>query len=196
MAVLTLALGIGANTAVFSVINSVVLEPLPFKDPGRLVMLWSSNPAVGIETEQVALADFFDWQQQSQVFECMGLVVNQMAASRNFLLQVGDVPLRIRGRYVSAAMFEVLGVRPILGRALEPSDDVQGGEKVVVLSYGLWQRAFSADPKVIGRTIDVGDSYRVVGVMPRGFGFPPDAELWMSWPASAYRARNASRGTH
>ncbi len=196
-AVLTLGLGIGANTAVFSVLNSVVLEPLPFEDPDRLVMLWSSNPEIGIEREQVSLPDFFDWQKENRVFESMGFVGNSQAASRNVLLKLeDDAAVRLRGRFAGSGMFDVLGVPPVLGRTFETPDDVAGAEKAAILSFGLWQRVFSGDPDVLGRTLDLGQSYRIIGVMPRGFRFPPDAEIWLSWPGFPFPNDMRSRYRH
>jgi predicted permease len=182
VAVLTLALGIGANTAVFSVVNTLILQPLPFDEPDRLVMLWENNPKAGFEREQVAFANFFDWQARNQSFESMGYVVNHMAMSRNFLLKSGDDAARIRGRHVSSGMFDALGVAPLFGERLSSADDEPGGLRRAVLSHSLWIEAYGADPDVIGRSLDVGhrQTYQIAGVMPSSFRFPQDADVWLS----------------
>jgi len=126
VAVLTLALGIGANTAVFSVVNGLLLNPLPFDEPDRVVMLWQQNSETGFDQNQVAWADYFDWQEKNTTFESLGFVVNQTAASRNFMLLTGDDVARIRGRHVASSMFDVLGVPPQLGQTLAEQDDQSG----------------------------------------------------------------------
>ena len=194
-AVVTLALGIGANTAVFSVVNSVVLRPLPFHEPEQLVMLWENNPETWNDVDQVSSADFVDWQREDRVFESMGFIGSQQSYSRNFLLQRADRPIRLRGRYVGSGMFDVLGVPARLGRTFQPDDDVQGGEKTAILSYGLWHRLFAGNPDVIGQSFDVGEPYRIVGVMPQGFAFPQDAEFWLSWSGFPLSAETY-RGWH
>ena len=194
-AVLTLALGIGANTAVFSVVNSVVLEPLPYVEPDRLVMLWEDNPKVWNNVDQVNTANFLDWQRENRVLESMGFVGSQQAASRNFLLQRGDTSIRLRGRYAGSGLFKVLGVAPLHGLPFEETDDVKGAEKTIILSHGLWTRLFQSDPNVIGQTIDLGEPHRIRAVMPRGFAFPQDAEIWLSWSGFPSRAEHI-RGWH
>jgi putative ABC transport system permease protein len=195
-AVVTLALGIGANTAVFSVVNSVVLEPLPFHEPERLVMLWQDNPERWNDIDQVASADFVDWQRENTVFEAMGFVGSQQSASRNFLLRRGDLPVRLRGRFADSGLFEVLGVPPQIGRAFRPEEDAPGQDRVAILSHGLWQRLFANDPNAIGQTIDVGEPYEIVGVMPPGFAFPQDAELWLSWSGYPFHSSEGTRWRH
>ncbi|MCI0705073.1 MAG: ABC transporter permease, partial [Planctomycetia bacterium] len=182
VAVLTLALGIGANTAVFSVVHTLLMQPLPFEEPDRLVMLWEKNTETGFEQDLVAWGDYLDWRDKCQTIEEFGYVVNNTAVSRNFLLRTGNDATRIRGRHVSSGLFEVLGVRPELGQTFGDEDDRPSGLKRAVLSYSLWKQAFGADPNAIGRTIDVGrtEPYEVIGVMPVSFRFPQDADLWLS----------------
>jgi putative ABC transport system permease protein len=173
VAVLTLALGIGANTAIFSVVNTVLLRPLPFQDPERIVVVgqeWMGGLG------DFSPADFLDVQAQNHSFD-------QMAAYRtwNFNLTAGDRPERTIGEVVTTNFFSLLGVKPILGRALMPEDGGRGGHRTVVLSYGLWQRYFGANNSVLGQNVTLsGEPYAVVGVMPRGFAFPEAAELWVA----------------
>jgi predicted permease len=191
VAVITLALGIGANTAIFSVVNTILLRPLPYKDPDRLVMVWEDDTRHGYPRDTPAAANYLDWRDQNRVFEGMAAVADQ---SYN-LTGVGD-PERLEGMRVSANLFGLLGVEPVLGRGFLPEEDAPGAGRVVVLSHGLWQRRFGADPKVVGRALDLnGQSYTVVGVMPPGFQFPtPDAEMWV--PIAFTQQQAANRGGH
>ncbi len=166
VAVLTLALGIGANTAIFSVMNAVLLRPLPYKAPDRLVEISEKNPKQGINSFAVAPANFLDWQQRSHVFEEMAILDSY---SDNLNLAGEDHPEKLKGRRVSASFFPVLGVQPILGRTFLPEED-RPGQRVVVLTYPVWERRFGFDPGVLGHQIILnGESYTVIGVMPRGF---------------------------
>src|ERR1051326_5842489 len=171
VAVLALALGIGANSAIFSVVNSVLLRPLPYKDPDRLVIAWESNPQLlddYLKTHnEAAPANFYDWQAQSHVFE-------NLAAFRwrDFNLTDGDNPEQVTGSAVTPNMFATLGVSPLIGRDFLPEEGEPGKDAEVILSYGLWQRRFGADPKVVNRQVGInGQAYTVVGVMPRDFEF-------------------------
>jgi putative ABC transport system permease protein len=191
VAVVTLALGIGANTAIFSVVNTVLLRPLPYKDPERLVMVWEDATKHGYPRDTPAAANFVDWREQNKVFEGMAALADQ---SFN-LTGVGD-PERLEGQRVSANLFNLLGVEPKLGRGFLPEEDAPGAGRAVILSHGLWQRRFGADPKVVGRALDLnGQSYTVVGVMPQDFQFPsPEAEVWV--PIAFTQRQAASRGNH
>ena len=182
VAVLTLALGIGANTAVFSVVNTLLLQPLPFEHSDRIVMLWEENPDHGVEQEQVAWADLLDWQKSSTSFESIGFIVNRMAESRNFLMKTDDDVSRIRARHVSSGLFDVLGVAPLIGQTLSNQDDEPGGLHRAVLSHRLWTQAFGANPDVIGQKLDLGkaEPFEVIGVMPERFRFPQAADAWLS----------------
>ncbi len=165
-AVITLALGIGANTAIFSVVNTVLLRPLPYPEAGRIVYLseWSRD----VPDLSIALANFRDWEKMSTVFDSM---VAYRADSLN-LTGHGE-PQRLAVRQVTAGLFPTLGVEPILGRELTPNDDKPGAEPVVLLSDSLWARAFGSDPSVLGRRLTLdGQSYTVIGVLPSSHFHP------------------------
>ena len=158
VAVITIALGIGGNTAMFSVVNAVLLKPFPFQDPERLVRVESRN----------SYPDMADWIEQSQTGENFG------GYATWFLdLTQGDEPERIPGVAVTGSLFPLLGVNPALGRLLEPDDDLPGGARVVLLTDGFWKRQLGSDPEIVGKPISFnGDQYTVVGVMPMGFQLP------------------------
>jgi putative ABC transport system permease protein len=165
VAVLTLALGIGANTAIFSVVNAVLLRPLPYRDAERLVIVWEQNLPRGWTTNIVSTANFDDWRQQNNVFSDMAAV----APTTFNLTGVGE-PMEIGGECVTANLFALLGVPPMRGRGFSPADDEPSSPPVAIMSYGLWQRSYGGDPQVIGRQISLdGHSYTVVGIMPPGF---------------------------
>jgi putative ABC transport system permease protein len=191
IALVTLALGIGVNTAIFSAVDSILLRPLPFKDPGRVVSVWEQTPSLGIQQNQAAPANFFDLRNQNQSFEALGaygpLDINLTGA--------GD-PERLDGQLVSANVFSILGVVPAVGRTFLANEDQPGQEHVVVLSDALWQRRFNRDPSIINHNIALnGESFTVVGVMPRGFFFPArETELWVPWAMEPDQA--SGRGDH
>jgi putative ABC transport system permease protein len=171
IAILILGLGIGANTAIFTLVDTVLLRPLPYHDPARLVMLWQSLPQRGLVQVPVSQADFEDFQKQSRSFENMAAIY--IDKEEFGLTGVGD-PEQVRGMPVSANLFSILGVQPMLGRDFLPGEDQAGNENKVILSYGLWQRRFGGDRGVIGKTITLDRQPRtVVGVMSHGFNFPP-----------------------
>ncbi len=179
VAVLTLALGIGANTAIFSVIDAVLLNRMPYPDAGRLVMVWEQNPGRGWFRNVVSAANFADWRRQNHVF-------TQMAAIDEGTYDVsgkGD-PVEVYGEQVSADFFSVLGVDVARGRAFSQEEDRPDGARVVVLSDGLWKERYGGDPSLLGRTINISRiPYTVIGVMPPDFYFPPwgdRAELWIA----------------
>jgi putative ABC transport system permease protein len=175
--VLTLALGIGANTAIFSAINAVLLRPLPYKEPSRLVTIWADHHLRGGPVDEwTNPADFFDWRSQSHTFEDMA----DLGGWAPTLIGSGE-PELLRGAKISYSMFSVLGVPPALGRDFTAEDDRPNSAHVVVLGDDLWRRQFSADPKVLGKTINLdGIGYEIVGIMPAGFAFPivPNREIW------------------
>jgi putative ABC transport system permease protein len=182
VAVLTLALGIGANTAIFSIINGVLLKPLPYPQPDRLVTLWERSPQRGIEQERVSGPNYLDWRAQNTVLADMA-VSPGWEGSESFNLVLRDTTAKVHASYTSASLFTTLGTKPLLGRTLLPEEDQKEGNTAVVLGYGLWQRQFAGDSNVIGRTLTVDTygrrEYTIVGVMPRGFGLPSRCELWL-----------------
>jgi predicted permease len=160
VAVLTLAIGIGANTAIFSVVNGVLLQPLPYKEPDRLVWVWGVQPQ--LEQAPHSPADFLDYQSQNQTFE-------QMAALRfmSFTLTGDEAPERINGLIVSANYFSLLGVMPAIGRTFAPEEGKAGAARVALLSHRFWRSRFNGDPNIVGKAITLnGGSVTVVGVMP------------------------------
>ena len=177
VAVATLALGIGANTAIFSAVNAVVLRPLPYPDADRLVIVWQDLRARGgPATEWTGPSQHFDWKAETAVFENLTSV-----RGWNATLAGGDMPESFLGEQTTHEYFEVLRVRPALGRTFRPSDDIPNAPRVTVLSHALWTRRFSADPSVVGRSIPIsGESHEVIGVMPAGFrpALVTDAGLW------------------
>jgi putative ABC transport system permease protein len=173
-ALLTLALGIGANTAIFSVVNTVLLRPLPYQDADRLVTVWSYNRTRGYDTDLVSPMDFADWRAQSNAFE-------KLAASTDvqYTMTGTGEPVTVIAYAFSADYFDVLGVRPLVGRTFSPDEEQPGKEHVVVLSYGFWQRHFGGDRELLNKTITLdGAPYTVVGVMPPEFKYPSRTELW------------------
>jgi putative ABC transport system permease protein len=174
IAVFTLSLGIGANTAIFSVVNAVVLRPLPFPEPERLIRLWESNPGRGWPEFSASAPNFEDWRKQQSVWK-------QLAAYEfaTFNLTGGAEPERVAALGVTANLFTALGVAPALGRDFLPEEEQAGRNRVAILSDGLWRRRFGADPELVGRRIQLsGESYAVVGVMPPRFQLTPGTEVW------------------
>jgi putative ABC transport system permease protein len=189
VAVLALALGIGANTAIFSVVNAVLLRPLPFADADRLIWIAAVNPAQGIADSNSSPPDFADWKTQNQLFEDMAAFVTGGA-----ILSGGVEPERVPAADVTASFFSVLGVNPALGRNFLAEEDRPGGESVAIISHGLWQRRFGADPHIVGNKINVsGQSFTVVGVMPAGFQFMQPIDLWIPLALDAAAERRDNR---
>ena len=173
VAIVTLALGIGANTAIFSVVNAVVLRPLPYADPDRLVTLWETIP--GSDRRSVAPGNFFDWRSQNETFQDMAATFNG-----NFNLTSDGEPERIDGATITSNLMSVLGASAQLGRTFQPDDDEHQDRSVAIISDGLWKRRFGADRNVVGRTITIDEvPHTVVGVMASGFQFPARSELWV-----------------
>ncbi len=190
VAVLTLALGIGANAAIFSIVNAALLRPLPYHDPGRLVLVLEANPSRGIERMGSAPPDFRVWRESNRVF-------TEMAAfyGGSFNISSGDEPEQVPGKSVSADFFSLLGSPAFLGRTFLEEEEQFGKHRVAVLSHGLWRRRFASDPGAVGRDITLnGERYNVIGIMPEGFRDPkPGIELWvpMSFePGSNLNTRN------
>ena len=173
-AALTLALGIGANTVIFSLADAVLLRPLPYRDPGRLVVLWEGRLTRPGVRNVISAANFLDWKRQSSVFEDMAI------STWSGLTLVGSgPPERIAGRAVSANLFSVLGVSPEIGRTFSADEEAPRGPAAIVLSQGLWKRRFGGDPGIVGRAIRTSEgTATVVGVMPRGFRPLGTEEYW------------------
>ncbi len=179
VAVTALALGIGANTAIFSVVNAVLLNSLPYKDPGQVTMLWGKNSQLHLSMTDfpISYGDFIDLREQSQSFESISaLYPNSLNLTGH-----GD-PERIGGANVSANFFQTLGIEPDSGRSFLPEEERPGNDNVVILSHGLWQRRFGADPDLIGKAIRLnGESHTVVGILPARFEFPQRDDLLLSY---------------
>ncbi len=193
IAVLALALGIGANTAIFSVVNAILLRPLPYKNPQQLVMVWENATHLGFPKNTPSPANFLDWQKQNTVFSGMAAF-----GERSFNLTGVGEPERLDGRRVSANLFDLLGVTPLIGRTFVADED-KPGTKVAVLNESLWRRRFGSDPSVIGRAIALnGESYTVVGVVPRSVRLPAFGnwrdQVWVPLAFSSEEAAN--RGDH
>ncbi len=175
-ALVVLALGIGANSAIFSVVNAVILRPLPYRDADRLVILQEFNPQQSEEPISVSYSNFVDWRNQSQSFDQMAAI-----GSQDFILSGGGEPERVQAATVTDNLFESLGVAPIIGRAFSDDEEKAGGAPVALISYGLWQRRFGANPDLSGKTISLDDAtFSVIGVMPSGFQIPSEhIDVWM-----------------
>ena len=199
VAVVVLALGIGANTAIFSVVNAVLLKPLPFRDPERLVQVWHVPPAKsfpGMTRFSVSPANYIDWAGQNHVFEKMAIY-----GYDNYNLAGKSEPEPVFAVTVSPDFFSVLGAMPMLGRTFLPEENQAGHGHVVVLSQGFWQSHFAADPSIVGRAISLNsESYTVVGVIPSKLVFPtssdPKAQTQMWTPLAWTDAKRAVRGNH
>ena len=181
VAALTLALGIGANTAIFSVVNAVLLRPLPFPEPERLVTVWERYPAQSIDRNDPAAANYADWKAQSQSFDSLAM----FSWVKGVNLSGRDEPMRILSASVTANLFRTLRVEPLIGRVFTAEEEIPGRDQVVLLGYNLWKSRFGGDPAVIGKTVSLdARSSVVVGVMPQGFVFPggtginPAVDLW------------------
>jgi putative ABC transport system permease protein len=173
----TLAIAIGANSAIFSVLNGVVLKPLPYENSEQLVMVWESNPSQGLDQEPTSGATFSDWRERATTFQSLAAY-----SYRGFTLMLDDMPVRIASTQVTPSLFTVLRSQPQLGRVFRPEEETPGNERLVILSDGAWKNRFGGDESIIGRTIPLDDEpYEVVGVMPPGFTFPvgdTEVEAW------------------
>jgi putative ABC transport system permease protein len=179
VAVVTVALGIGANTAMFSAVNAILLRPLPYEDPDQLVMVWEKRQAEGVLDNAVAPADYVDWASMNTVFDSMAA----FAPSSMDLTAVGDA-VRLGAGVVSPTFFDVLRVRPFLGRTFSVDEGTVGGHQVVILTHGLWQQRFGSDSAIVGRKLLFnGVPHEVVGVLPASFEFAdPTIEVWVPLP--------------
>src|SRR5580704_6925987 len=193
VAVITLALGIGANTAIFSVVNGVLLRPLRFREPDRLVRVWHTPPPAsfpGMTTFSVSAANYLDWERQNHVFERMAIYTYH-----GFTLTGGATPEQLDACAATSGFFATMGVQPELGRVFTAEEDQPGRSNVVVLSHRVWQEHFGSNPAIVGQNINMdGQSYLVAGVMPQSFRFPDFAQMWtpMAWTDK----ERAVRGEH
>ena len=166
-AVFILALGIGANTAIFSIVDAILLTPLPYKNADRLVMLWETNPKqrIGLDNLPVAAGNFLEWQDQNDMFEAMSAMGMERMTLTGY-----DKAQNLIAATVSASFFDVIGVQPQLGRPFSRLEDQPQANHVTVISDGLWRRAFAAKADIVGKTITLnGKGYIVIGIMPAGF---------------------------
>ena len=188
VALITLALGIGANSAIFSVVHTVLLQPLPFEEPDRLVQIWESRVDRGWERASVAPGNFWDLKEMNRTFEDLGVF---SSASMN--LTGGEFPQRINAGRVSAGFFSVLGIRPVAGRTFIAGEDDPGQDnQVVILGYRFWQNQFGSDPEVVNRTVMLdGRSFTIVGVLPHGEPWLNYGDLFIPY----VRDPNATRGS-
>ncbi|WP_321473127.1 ABC transporter permease [uncultured Paludibaculum sp.] len=183
IALLTLAFGIGANTALFSIVQAVLLRPLPYPEPERIVALWERNPRLGFERELVTPGDFADWSSETHVFTAIGYSPAWPGARLANLVGTEGTE-RIAAAYASSGYFDVIGIKPVLGRTFRPEEDASSSAPVALLSYSLWRDRFGGDLAVLGRSVVIDSFHRssvaVVGVMPEGFQFPEKTEIWLS----------------
>ncbi|HEX4592895.1 MAG TPA: ABC transporter permease, partial [Bryobacteraceae bacterium] len=193
IAVLALAIGIGANSAIFSIVNAVILKPLPYDKPEQLVQLWMRFTGIGIPNDQnwVSGPEFVDLQQNQSLSHLAAI------SSTSFNINITGAPERIDSAVVSTSFFPLLGVQAQLGRVFLPEEGQSGRERVVLLSDGLWRRRFGADPAISGRKLAMnGQSYVVVGVLPPDFHLPLESEVWTPLVFSADDLSPNSRGSH
>ena len=187
VAVLTLALGIGATTTIFSIVNGVLLQPLEYPGSERIVNVMEVDPKEGARNSYgnyTSPANFVDWRRENQVFEAIAFAAHHHGWMTLSFIYTGDgIAERLPGRFVSTNYFKVFGVEPILGRAFLPEEEVRGSRRVVVISHRLWQRLYNGDPAIIGKSISLENqgrySYEIIGVMPQGFRFL-GADVWVS----------------
>ncbi|MCI0490833.1 MAG: ABC transporter permease [Blastocatellia bacterium] len=176
VALVALVIGIGANTAIFSVVNAVLLRPLPYADPDRLVVVYSAEQR-GERSLSVCYPDFLDWRDQNSSFEKLAAV-----GAENFILTGTGEAERIRGELVSAEYFDMLGIPAVMGRTFLPEENLTSNSApVAVVGYNFWRNRFGAAPDLLGKTLKLNDTpYTVIGILPEGFdGFTGDAEIWV-----------------
>jgi putative ABC transport system permease protein len=192
LAIATLALGIGVSTAIFSVVDAVILRELPYADAGRLVMLWEKRPAEGVLDNPVSPADFLDWRRQQASFDGIAAVTEAAAT----LTGQGDA-VQIDVGAVSAEFFDVLGVRMAHGRAFDRNDEIFGRHRKVILGHGFWTRVLGANPAALNTSLELnGTSWEVVGILPASFRYvTPGLDIWV--PSVLERpSQPAPRGSH
>src|SRR5262245_35320825 len=179
IAVITLALGIGANTAIFSVVHTVLLRPLPFAKQEQLVTLWKRDTTANSAFVELALAEIRDWSRQSRSFSNIAAMPATVYGYGYVLTGRGEA-VQLESAKVSGSFFSLLGAQPAYGRIFNESDDVVNGPKVVILSDHVWRERFNSDPGVIGQSVTLTEAaFTVVGVMPASFEFPKGVDLWL-----------------
>src|SRR2546430_3073736 len=177
VAIIALALGIGANTAIFSLVNGVLLRPLPFPDAERIVYIEGKNPQAGITEGNISFFDFTDWSQQTDLFASTAAY---WTGTANFGAD-GAEPERVPRAGVTTGFFSVLGVQPVLGRAFVPGDDKGWPQTVAIISHGLWKRRFGSDPAIVGKQVQISSRpLTIIGVMPPGFEYPEQTQVWVT----------------
>ncbi|KAF0247795.1 MAG: hypothetical protein FD167_2799, partial [bacterium] len=177
VAILALALGIGATSAIFSMVNTVVLKPLPFESQENLVLIWETNPSNGHDQVEVSYQNFLDWRKQNQSFEQIAILPS---VNFDWTMKGKEEPQQVTGIFVSANFFSLLGSKPMLGRDFAPEDEKEGATSVAIISNGLWQRQFGRDSNVIGQKLVMeGEAVNIIGVMPQAFDFPSGVEIWV-----------------
>src|SRR5438128_2605315 len=192
IAIVTLAIGIGANSAIFSVVNALLLKPLPFPDPDRIVALWDKVPSRGVERNEVTVANYLDWRAQNRTFEQLGIY---RWWSTN--LTGADSPERVQGFQVTPNFLDIVGVKPLLGRSFSGEEDQPGRDAVAILTYSLWQRRFGGDSNIVNKTIETNGVVRtVIGVMPQEFNYPKGAEIYAPLTITPELARNRSNHSY
>ena len=192
LTIVCLALGIGVNSTIFSVVDTVAIRPLPFRDPERLVSLHTTHQVNGIDRGAVSYLDVQDWKARTRSFADIATVTG-----RSLTLSDSEEPERFNGSTISWNMFPMIGMQPILGRQIRPEEDRAWRPRgVLLLSHGVWQRRYAADPSIVGRTITVnGKPHTIIGVMPPRFQFPEQAQLWIPQAPIEYASPRDRRGT-
>ena len=192
IAIVTLAIGIGANTAIFSVVNALLLKPLPFPELDRVVAVWENQASRGVVRNEASMANYLDWRAQNHTFEQLGLY---RWWSANFTGL--ETPERIQGSLVTANFLDVLGVKPAIGRGFAPGENQPGNDAVIILRHSFWQRRFGSDPAIVNKTITLnGIARTVIGVMPEGFNYPNGAEVLAPIAITPEMARNRQFHTY
>jgi putative ABC transport system permease protein len=190
MAIICVALGVGVTTTIFSAVDGILLRPLPYPNADRLVAVYSRLAAKGATGINISYEDYLSWRDENRTFSELGI----WTWTNNTLSGKGEAE-RVEGAGVTANLFPLLGVRPIIGRTFTPSEELPGNDRVIMLSYGLWQRRFAGDPAIVGSPIEVdGLPYTVIGVMPPRFNFPDRGQVWVPFPNDDWRSGRGNRG--